>query len=392
MARPERHDVDYFPFFAKRGKTLNILQSKYGLEGIGFFTNVMRFLALTPDHHYSIRDEADRMNFFAEIGVDENKGIEMIELMVKTEKLDRGLWESHKVIASEAFLVSLTEAYKKRSNDLLTLDEIRDIYINGKKRNKSMSVREVADILECNPETIKNHIRELWPDLMQIGVSTFLTEEQISIIKKKMSSKFVGDLQTENDDLQVYGDVNLQSEAETYKNNDGLQVYGCDNPESKVKKSKVKKSKVNIADSPPDVSDSSSSPQSSEKPKKLPLRQREPVNDMERVEKAYLQNWDDLYSRKQVKAVEPVVNWNKTRALLKSLFEQLDAETIVQAVKNGMEDDWVVNTGYSLATMLSANVLNRLINTSGSSSPKHKIGTDNVPKEKVSSYFREPSV
>jgi hypothetical protein len=132
MARPERHDVDYFPFFAKRGKTLNILQSKYGLEGIGFFTNLMRFLALTPDHHYCIKDETDKMNFFAEMGIqDESRGLEMIELMVKTEKLDRELWEGHKVIASQAFLESLKPAYEKRNNKVITIDEIRSKFIKG---------------------------------------------------------------------------------------------------------------------------------------------------------------------------------------------------------------------------------------------------------------------
>jgi hypothetical protein len=131
MGRPERHDVDYFPFFAKRGKTLNILQSKYGLEGIGFFTNLMRFLTLTPDHHYCIKDETDRMNFFAEIGIqEESRGIEIIELMVKTDKLDKELWEKYKVIASSAFLESLADAYKQRKNKIITMSEIREKFVS----------------------------------------------------------------------------------------------------------------------------------------------------------------------------------------------------------------------------------------------------------------------
>ena len=294
MARPERRDVDYFPFFAKRGRTLNILQSKFGLEGIGFFTNLMRFLALTPDHHYCIKDDIDRMNFFAEIGVQDERGIEMIELMIKTEKLDGELWEKHRVIVSEAFLASLKEAYKKRNNEIITIEEIREKFERG-----------------CN-----NRVSG--------------TGNPVSVSSK--------DTETELSDQ-----------------------YLDDNPQSKVKKSKVKKSKVNIPASP-DVSDSSS-PQKSEKTKKLPLREREPVNDMERVEKAYLENWDYLYARQLVKAKEPVVNWNKTRALLKNLFEKLEPETIILGLKNGLSDDWVIKTSYSLPVILSAAVLNRLINT-----------------------------
>jgi len=129
MARPERHDVDYFPFYVKRGKTLNILQSEYGNEGIGFFTNLMRFLALTPDHHYSIKKESDRRNFFAETGItDKEKGIAMIELMVETEKLDRELWENYQVIVCPAFIESVRDAYKRRMNNIITLEEIREKY------------------------------------------------------------------------------------------------------------------------------------------------------------------------------------------------------------------------------------------------------------------------
>jgi hypothetical protein len=146
VARPERHDVDYFPFFAKRGKTLNILQSKYGLEGIGFFTNLLRFLALTPDHYYCIREEDDRLNFLAEIGIrEEEKGIEMIEIMVKTGKLDKKLWEDHKVIACEAFLESLEDAYKKRVNEIITMDEIRAIFENGGKNPVSGDPAEIEE-------------------------------------------------------------------------------------------------------------------------------------------------------------------------------------------------------------------------------------------------------
>jgi len=185
MARPERRDVDYFPFFVKRGKTLNILQSKYGLEGIGFFTNLMRFLSLTPDHHCCIEDECERMNFFAEIGMqDESKGIEMIELMVKTEKLDKDLWENHKVIVCPVFILSIEDAYERRSNNIITIEAIR-----AKFQNPSSGV--------IVPEN------------------------------------------TENTD--VSGVIVPENDTETPQTD---QKYD-NNPQSKVKKSKVKESKVN---------------------------------------------------------------------------------------------------------------------------------------------------
>ena len=317
MGRPERHDVDYFPFFVKRGKTLNILQSQYGLEGIGFFTNLLRFLSQTPDHYYCIKDEADKLNFFAEIGmVDENRGIAMIELMVKTAKFDKELWENHRVIASEAFLKSLEPAYDKRNNKVITIDEIKAIFENGGKKPISDTGNPLK--VDGNP--------------------------------------------TESD-----SDV----------------VSGVDNPQSKVKKSKVNKTKYTDGSKEPPFSDKT------DKPKKPPLREREPENDMERVEKAYLQNWDVLYSRKQVKTLDPIVNWNQTRKLLKNHFEKLKPEQIIQVVNNSISDDFILKGGYSLATMLSATVLNRMINSEPKTGQKHRIANDYVDDEDISKYFTE---
>ena len=129
MARPERHDADYFPFIVKRGKTLNILQAKYGLEGIGFFTNLMRFLTMTPDHHYFMDTQLDKMNFYAEIGIsDEGKGDNILQLLSETGKIDHELWNKNRVIVSEDLLNSLKDAYLKRNNEIIKIREIRVKY------------------------------------------------------------------------------------------------------------------------------------------------------------------------------------------------------------------------------------------------------------------------
>ncbi len=128
MGRPERHDADYFPFYVKDGKTLFILESKYGLQGIGFFTNLMRFLTRQTDHHICIREESDRLYFFAQIRCPEELGMDMISLMVKTGKIDLELWEENRVVVSQDLLDSLRDAYKNRNNPIIEIDQIRLSY------------------------------------------------------------------------------------------------------------------------------------------------------------------------------------------------------------------------------------------------------------------------
>lgn len=128
MARPEKHTADYFPFYVKDGKTLFILESKYGCKGTGFFANVLRFLCNTPDHHYCIKEESDRLFFFSKTKCDEESGMDMLNIMANTGKIIKQWWVSSAVIYSPDLINSLKDAYRSRRNALLTQDEIMVIY------------------------------------------------------------------------------------------------------------------------------------------------------------------------------------------------------------------------------------------------------------------------
>jgi len=128
MARPISKTVEYFPFYVKDGDTLFLLENEYGCEGLGFFTGVMRFLSQTPDHHYCIKNEVKKMRFFATIKIDKSKGMDMLEIMAVTGKINRVLWDGNRVIVSEDFLSSINDAYKKRVNNIITIKEIVRLY------------------------------------------------------------------------------------------------------------------------------------------------------------------------------------------------------------------------------------------------------------------------
>ena len=127
MARPEKKDVDYFPFYVKDGRTLHILEDKYACKGTGFFTNVCRFLSERPDHHFSIASASDKLWFFSQTKCDEESGVDMLNIMAITGKIENDLWDK-KVIASQAFLDSITDAYRKRTNNIITMEQIKEIY------------------------------------------------------------------------------------------------------------------------------------------------------------------------------------------------------------------------------------------------------------------------
>lgn len=124
MGRKTKDTVEYFPFVIKDGKTLFVLQRKYGLAGIGFFTQVMRMLGQTPGHYYVYVDEyeKDRLNAFC--GLSESDVRAMLTDMAKTGKIDPWLWEHRDVIYSQAFVDELEELYRKRKTEVPTRDTV----------------------------------------------------------------------------------------------------------------------------------------------------------------------------------------------------------------------------------------------------------------------------
>ena len=127
--RKAQHDAEYFPFYAKEGRTLFMLQTRFGLEGIGFFTNLMRLFCTTDHHYLNLSDPVQAAYTWSKLGVnDDDKAEKMIALMVITGKLDRGLWENFRVLYSPDFVASLSELYAKRKETPLTIDQIRGMY------------------------------------------------------------------------------------------------------------------------------------------------------------------------------------------------------------------------------------------------------------------------
>jgi hypothetical protein len=98
--------------------------------------------------------------------------------------------------------------------------------------------------------------------------------------------------------------------------------------------------------------------------KRLPLTERVPKNDLEKVEKLYLENYGQLYRSGLVKQEKPVINWSASRKLTKDCIEKYGLEQILSAVRKSIDNRFCVTKGYVLTTILSAGVLSQLINSS----------------------------
>jgi hypothetical protein len=194
---------------------------------------------------------------------------------------------------------------------------------------------------------------------------------------RKLDKKGNDDIPDGKDDFPV----GKEDIPDTFLTENDTDKIRSDKIRSDKKKSKVKKSKVNSIGSGEPTDEKQSSKQKPDKPKKPPLRERDPVNDLERVEKVYLKNWDALYAQGKVKTPDPVINWGQARKLLKNHLEKLTPEQIIQAVNNGLKDDWVMKKGYSLCVILSASMMNGFINAAHGAAPVSKHQREKINLE-----------
>jgi predicted transcriptional regulator len=102
--------------------------------------------------------------------------------------------------------------------------------MNEITNQKTMSIKEVSELFGVTAEAIKWHVRKIYPNIIQNGKETFLTEEQITEIKKKMipTSRLVGintDIEMEDMTLKVIQyHISKYNELSTLYNEKNEQV------------------------------------------------------------------------------------------------------------------------------------------------------------------------
>jgi len=115
MARPQRKNVDYFPFLLDRGYKASIIDQRHGNDGFATWVRLLCELGRADFHYLDLRDESKVMYMAATCLISEEKLVEIIEDLVRLHVFDPELWSS-RILFSEKFVESVSDAYAKRSN------------------------------------------------------------------------------------------------------------------------------------------------------------------------------------------------------------------------------------------------------------------------------------
>lgn len=119
MARPQRNNVDYFPFYCDEGNKMFYIEETYGNDGFAVFIKLLRELAKTDYHYLDLSKNTTSMFLSAKCKVDVNKLESIINDLAELGKFDSELWIENRIIWCDDFVNSVKDAYSKRSNSCI---------------------------------------------------------------------------------------------------------------------------------------------------------------------------------------------------------------------------------------------------------------------------------
>jgi len=198
MARTQKDVVSYFPHDANAcsGDTLTVLQSRFGNNGYAFWFKLLEKLASTDGHSVDVSTQTKWHLLLAKMGVNEITGVEIMNLLVEMQAIDKDLWDS-KVIWCQKLVDNISDVYKNRRREipLMPISTNHNALTTGKKAittggSTQSKVKENKVNKSILPEFID---KEIWNDYLKARRSKPTEQAKILLIKKLEEFRNAGD-------------------------------------------------------------------------------------------------------------------------------------------------------------------------------------------------------
>jgi uncharacterized phage protein (TIGR02220 family) len=157
MARRISNTVDYFPHNAKAGKTIAILEGKYGLAGYAFWFKLLESLCTTDNHCLDLNDLEVWEYFLSVVKVDGDTADAILGLLANLGNIDSDLWTETRLVWCQALVDNIRDVYAHRGRELptkpaLPQQECEDGGISGNKSTQSKVKESRVDTLSGKPD------------------------------------------------------------------------------------------------------------------------------------------------------------------------------------------------------------------------------------------------
>jgi hypothetical protein len=118
MARSKQNKVDWFPHVVKDGKTIYMLESKYGNDGYSFWFKLLSEIGLTENHVLDFRQEEVFDYFISKARVSKEIAIQILDDLSRWKNIDSDLWNEFKIVWCQNLVDNVSEVYRKRKREI----------------------------------------------------------------------------------------------------------------------------------------------------------------------------------------------------------------------------------------------------------------------------------
>lgn len=115
MARPGKTKVDYFPHVTQTGKTIAILEARWGNDGYAFWFKTLELLGNSEGFYYNCNNPSDWEYLLSKTRVTEATASAILEKLAEIDAIDAELWRE-KIIWSDHFAGNLAPVFDKRKS------------------------------------------------------------------------------------------------------------------------------------------------------------------------------------------------------------------------------------------------------------------------------------
>jgi hypothetical protein len=118
MSRNKTNTAEFFPHRVNHGKTMFKLEAKYSNDGYAFLFKLCEMLGAAENHYLDLSDTGDWDFFVIKMRISEEKCTAILADLVAWNKLDKELYEDHKIVWYEKFVQGLSQLYLNRRREL----------------------------------------------------------------------------------------------------------------------------------------------------------------------------------------------------------------------------------------------------------------------------------
>lgn len=124
--RPEKYTISYFPHYTNDSRSLYIIESKYGIEGYGFWFKILELLCNSKGLFYSCNDEGNMDYLLAKTKSTREKALEILNSLSNIKCIDKELWQQNKIIWCQNLVDNVADVFKRRISEIPQ----KPIYVN----------------------------------------------------------------------------------------------------------------------------------------------------------------------------------------------------------------------------------------------------------------------